>query len=139
MPTVTTNIFRQSLALETITLSADTFTIALMYNYIPDNTSSTLKKITNWSQVSSYEALGTNYTAADLSGSSVGTVTATDTVYWDGNNITWNNITTTTDGLCVYRSSDGLVVGFVEFSQDYAPVNGTFSIGWNTLGLMNIV
>lgn len=135
---VTTNYFREQLSKKEISLTADTYKVALMNDYVNASSESTLKAVSAWGDVSAYEVSANGYSAQTITSpvvSSNGNV-----VYWNGANITWNNITVTTYGFAIYRTSDNLVLGFVEFTN--APiiaVNGSITINWNPAGIANII
>ena len=139
MPTVTTNYYRQQSNVQNISLSGDDFAVALMDIHVQSATESSLKQVQLWSEVSAYEVSATSYSAAPLSADTVSANTS-DVVYWDGVDLTWTGVTISPYGLTIYRISDGLVVGFIEFTD--APidaVNGTISLSWNANGIMNII
>ncbi|MDD5651334.1 MAG: hypothetical protein PHF86_13125 [Candidatus Nanoarchaeia archaeon] len=138
MPTVTTNYYRKQSAFKEVSLSADTFAVALMGQLVTSSTEAELKQLSTYSEISAYEVASSTYSAMSLSADTV-SANSSDVVLWDGVNLTWTNVTVSPYGLAIYRISDGLVVGFIEF--DDAPiiaVNGTISLNWNANGIMNI-
>jgi hypothetical protein len=125
------------MVLQNVNLSADTFTLALMGNYVKNTPLTDLLSATNWSEVSAYEVSGNNYSSVTLSGLDI---INSNGVYWDGDNLSWSNVSVEVYGCCFYRSSDGLIVGFMEFSNTpIIAVNGLFSIIWNDGGIMQFV
>ncbi|MFW6247184.1 MAG: hypothetical protein ACOC22_03380 [bacterium] len=137
MPTVVTNDFRKLMATDGVNLSADTYKVALMDDFVT-SVAETLKQSSDWTSVSANEVSGTGYSAATLIAPTV-SVNSSDVVYWDGSNITWDNVTVSPYGCAIYRTNDNLVVGYIEFTD--APkiaVNGTIAIQWNENGIMNI-
>ena len=137
MPTVTTNYFRQELSVGNISLSGDDWAVALMNEYVSSSTNSVLKAQSAWSDVSAYENSATSYSASGILSDSVSAITG-NIISWDGANITWTGITLSAAGHTVYRVSDGLVVGFVEYPDVVEAVNGNLTISWNANGIMNI-
>jgi len=138
MPTVTTNYYRKQSAFKGVSLSADAFAVALMGQLVTSSTEAELKQLSAYSEISAYEVTGATYSAMPLSADTV-SANSSDVVFWDGVNLTWTSVTVSPYGLAIYRISDGLVVGFIEF--DDAPiiaVNGTISLNWNANGIMNI-
>jgi hypothetical protein len=138
MPTVTTNYYRKQSAFKEVSLSADAFAVALMGQLVTSSTEAELKQLSAYSEISAYEVTGATYSAMPLSADTV-SANSSDVVFWDGVNLTWTSVTVSPYGLAIYRISDGLVVGFIEF--DDAPiiaVNGTISLNWNANGIMNI-
>jgi len=138
MPTVTTNYYRKQSAFKEVSLSADAFAVALMGQFVTSSTEAELKQILAYSEISAYEVTGATYSAMPLSADTV-SANSSDVVFWDGVNLTWTSVTVSPYGLAIYRISDGLVIGFIEF--DDAPivaVNGTISLNWNANGIMNI-
>lgn len=135
---VTTNNFRQLLASQQISLSGDAFAVSLLNIHVQSASDATLRQTIYWSEVSVYEASAVGYSAMPLTASTIATNTS-DSVYWDGTNIVWSTVTLSPYGYCIYRISDGIIVGFVEF--DSAPliaINGSISIVWNDGGIMDI-
>lgn len=138
MPTVTTNYYRKQSSFKEVSLSADAFAVALMGQFVTSSTEAELKQIETYSEISAYEVASSTYSAMPLSADTV-SANSSDVVFWDGVNLTWTSVTVSPYGLAIYRISDGLVVGFIEF--DDAPivaVNGTISLNWNANGIMNI-
>lgn len=138
MPTVTTNQYRKHVNAGNISLSADSFAVALMGQHVSSATEAVLKQVESWSEVSAYEVTGTSYSAVELSASTL-SANSSDVVLWDGTDSTWSNVTVTPYGIAIYKISDGLVVGFVEFNNAVTAVNGTVTVSWNTNGIMNII
>lgn len=144
MPTVTTNYFRQELAAGNVNLSGDTFAVALM-NYIVTANELDLKyQMSSWNSggvygpVSAFESSSVGYSAITLSNTGL-TLLNWQNISWSGTNISWSNITNSPYGLCIYRLSDGLVVGFIDFGEQKEVVNGTLTIEWNTGGIAQII
>ena len=153
MPTVTTSYFRQELAAGHVNLSGDTFAVALM-NYIVRNASELELKyqLSNWytkggsgvwSATSAFESSSVGYSAITLTANSL-ILNNFSKISWSGTNISWSNITTKSHpyepyGLCIYRPSDGLVVGFIDFGEPKEVVNGALTIEWNTGGIAQII
>jgi len=136
---VTTNYFREQVAGQNVSLSADAFAVALMNIHVQSASESTLKQVQTWSEVSAYEVSAAGYSAEPLSADTLSANT-NNVVYWDGNNITWSSVTISPYGYTIYRISDGLVVGFVEFTTaPQTTVNGDLTIQWNANGIMNII
>lgn len=140
MPTVSTNYFRTQLGYGNINLSGDTFYVSLMDNYVTSSTVDTLKGINTWSEVSAHECTGTGYSSSALS--NVSFTSADNVVYMDADDITWNNVTVSAYGDCI-RKDDGTVVGFHDYSNSYTtpitPVNGVFSLQWDSSGILTII
>lgn len=138
MPTVVTNDFRRLMATSGINVSADNYMVALMDIHVQSATAATLKQSSDWTSVSANEVSGTGYSAKTLTAQTV-SANSGDVVYWDGSDVTWDDVTVSPYGCAIYRTSDNLVVGYIEFTD--APkiaVNGTISIQWNANGIMNI-
>jgi len=136
---VTTNYFRQLVVTKEINLSSDTFKVALMDIYVQSASVSALKQITNWSQVSAHEVSSTGYSALTLTAANI-SATTSNIICWKGSNLNWPSVTLNTYGYSIYRTSDNMVVGFVEFSTTpVIAVNGAITIQWNTNGIMNIL
>ena len=140
MATVTTNYFRQELAAGNVNLSGDIFKVALMNNYVSTSTSTdTLKAQSAWSNnVSAYESSSVVYSATTLTAGNL-YINNSNALCWSGTNISWSNITNSPYGLCIYRSSDGLVVGFIDFGEQKIAVNGSITIQWNDGRIAQII
>ena len=134
---VTTNNFRELAITSGVNLSLDTFAVSLMDIYVQSATVTTLKEITNWSQVSAHEVTGTGYSRQTIT---IPTITEdNDIVRWNASNVNWNNVSVSTYGYTIYRISDGMVLGFVEFNTTpQVANNGSLTIQWNTSGILNI-
>lgn len=138
MPTVVTNDFRKLMATSGVNLSADSYKVALMGIHVNSAAASTLKQSSDWTSVSGFEVSGTGYSALSLTAPTV-SANASDVVYWDGTDLTWTNVTVSPYGYAIYRTSDNLVVGYVEFTGgQVVAVNGTITVQWNANGIMNI-
>ena len=138
MATVTTNYFRQELAAGNVNLSGDTFNVALMNNYVLTSTD-TLKAQSAWSDVSAFESSSVGYNAITLTAGNLYINNLINALCWSGTNISWSNITNSPYGLCIYRPSNGLVVGFIDFGEQKIAVNGSITIRWNTDGIAQII
>ena len=137
MATVTTNYFRQELAAGNVNLSGDTFNVALMNNYVLTSTD-TLKAQSAWSNnVSAYESSSVGYSAITLTAGNL--YINGNALCWSGTNISWSNITNSPYGICIYRPSDGLVIGFIDFGGKKEVVNGAITIEWNAGGIAQII
>lgn len=136
---VTTNYFRKMMATQQVDLSGDSFAVAFMGIHVNSADTSALKQVSAWSDVSAYEASAVGYSAANITSPSVSIIDG-NIVSWDGTDITWSNITLSPYGYAIYRISDGLVVGFVEFnSGQINAVNGSITIQWNAGGIAQII
>lgn len=135
---VTTNYFRQQLSRGLVDLSATDYAVALMNIYVQSATETTLKAISAWAEVSAYEASAVGYSATPITSQTVSAVG--NNIVWDGANITWSSITSSPYGYAIYKISNGLLVGFVEFtSAPLTAVNGDITITWNANGIANII
>lgn len=137
MPTVTTNYFRQE---ETISLSGDTWIVSLMNNHVNSASNDTLRGYSFWSDVSEYEALGTGYiSCSPLQNVDININGETNTVIMDADDITFTTLTISTYGCCIWRLTDELIMGFVDFGKMEVSQNANFQIIWNVNGILNIV
>lgn len=141
MASVTTNKFRSETLGGSVSLSADTFNVALLNNSVTTVPASVLKNYEYWNLTSgAFETSGDGYTAGgqELSGLSVTYSHSTDKATWDADDVSWASSTLSAYGAAIYRATDNLMVCFIEF--DDAPkisTNGAFNIVWNTLGIIN--
>lgn len=142
MPTVVTNNFKLQEGGKNISLSADSWICSLMNEHVNSASSEVLKDSINWygptSPISAYEVTGTGYTSG-LALTNVGWFTD------DTNNIQKLSassvvftapISVVTYGCCIWRLTDGLIIGFVDFGLQTSS-NGSFTINWNVDGILN--
>lgn len=140
MPTVVTNEFKLQEGGQNVSVSGDTWIASLMNEHVNSANSDVLKDYTNWfTEVSAYEASGTGYTSG-VELSSVGWFTApTDSVNiqrLSAADIYWSNVSIVAYGVAIWRQSDGLVMGFIDFGQQIAS-NSNFTVNWNSNGILN--
>lgn len=143
MPTVVTNYFKLQEGGQNVSISGDTWICSLMDQHVNSASEDTLKDYEKWSDVggvSAYEASGTGYTSgAALSG--IGWYTdATDTVNkqrMSATDLTFSSVTISSYGACIWKETDGLIMGFIDFGQEYVSSNAPFVINWNSGGIFN--
>lgn len=94
-----------------------------------------------YTDVSAYEISGTGYTAggASLSGKASGYVDTTN-VYLDATDVYWGTGATFSNvGYAVlYRTSDGKIRDIKSFSPAKSVTAGTFTIQWNSGGILKL-
>ena len=134
---VTTDYFREQVISGNVNLSGDSFAVAFMNNHVHSATEASLKAVHMWSEVSAYEASAVGYSATPLTATTI-SANSSNVVFWDGTDITWSSITLSPYGLVIYRISDGLIVGFIEFTSQQVAVNGSITVSWNVAGIMNV-
>jgi len=146
MRVVTTDRFRTQLAAGSISLSGDTFNVALLSgSYIGTASLANLKANNEWSSLSAYETVGTGYTAGgqELSGLSItegNPVTSPiSTTVWDADNSSWSNTTLSATGAAIYKPSADIVCIIIDFQETKSTESGPFTISWNTNGVANII
>ena len=138
MATFVTDYFKLEEGRGNVILSATTeWNCSLLDSTFSTSSEAQLRAVENWADVSSsIETSGTNYSATSL----------TNIGWYDGgdnkqklsaDDVSWLAVTITSYGACIWRNSDGLVMGFIDFGTSYATSNGTFTINWNTNGIFN--
>ena len=139
MPTVTTNYFKLQEGGQNVSISGDTWIASPMNNHVNSATADTLRDYELWSEVSAYEASGTGYTSgATLA--NVGWVTndTSNTQIMSADDISFSNVTLTVYGVTVWRQSDGLIMGFIDFgATPTSSLNANLNIAWNSSGILN--
>lgn len=96
-----------------------------------------------WSQASSAEVTGTNYSAggATLANPTLTFTSGTpDVIKFDGDDVTWASSTITARFAIIYDDTQTgkPMLGYVNFGQDYSSSNGNFTIQWATEGIFTI-
>ncbi|MCM6778015.1 hypothetical protein NDR87_31030 [Nocardia sp. CDC159] len=121
-------------------LSADTIKVMLCTSsYVPDQDTHDFKDdVTN-------EVSGTGYVAG---GATLGTPTltytpATNTLAFDGGDVSWPSSTLTARYAVVYDSTPGTdatrpLIMYVDFGSDVSTTSGTLTITWDSAGLCSI-
>jgi len=138
MPTVVTNEFKFQEGGGNVEISATGEWICSLMNSHVTSGEEALKDYTNWyTEVSAYEASGTGYTSGTAL-TNVGWYSndATNKQILSADSVTFTpNVTIDSYGVCIWRLSDGLVMGFVDFGL-YSSSNGNFTINWNPDGIL---
>ena len=136
MPTVVTDYFKLEEGRQNIDLSGGDVWNCSLVNEEVSATAISLKGQQLWSSISgTYEASGAGYAYSALpnpgwydGGSQIQILSADD--------MTWTNVTIESYGVCIWRASDGLIMGFIDYGLNTAS-NGNFTINWNTKGIFN--
>ena len=142
MPTVITKIFKPELINgSNVNLSAiGTYNVALMNNSVNVTSVNDLVGYTYWNAISGVCGVtGTGYSDVVLASTSI--TYDGNNVKWDASDTLWENISVSAWGCCIYRASDTMIVGFVDFgsTNPKVTVNGSLTIQWNDNGIMNII
>ena len=133
-------LFLKSLANKEIDLDSDTIKVMLVTSaYAPNQDTHQYKSsVTN-------EVAGTGYTAtgAALTGVTVTYDTATNTLKFDANDVSWPSSTLTARYAVIYDStpaSDATrpLIALVDFGADVSTTAGTFQITWSASGIATI-
>ncbi|MCB1712292.1 MAG: hypothetical protein KDH96_07405 [Candidatus Riesia sp.] len=120
-----------------VDLSSDTLKIALLSgSYTPDATDSL------YSDVSGYEAIGTNYSAGGKTLTSLGLTTSGTYLVATTDTVTWTNATITASGAVIYVSgasaAEHYLVRWIELG-DSTSVASNFTINWSpSLGYLRL-
>lgn len=123
-----------------IDFDTDTIKVALLTNsYTPDQDADDY-----FSDISANEAAGTGYTAGGATlGSKTVTVDAgTNTVIFDGDDVSWAASTVTAHYAVVYvdtgTASTSALIGYADFGVDISSTAGTFLIQWDEGGIFTL-
>ena len=122
-----------------INWASDTIKVALTTSaYTPDqDTHDFFNDVTN-------EVTGTGYTAggATLGSKTSNYTTGTNTVWLDAADTSWTTSTITARRAVIYKStgtaSTSPVLGYVDFGADVVSSSGTFSIQWDSGGILTV-
>ena len=139
MADVIYNSFKRDIMNGSIDLDTDTIKVALVTStYTPDQDAhDNFDDVTN-------EVSGTGYTAG---GATLGTVTVsvdnTDNEgVFDAADTSWTTSTITARGAVVYKStgtpSTSKLICYFDFTSDKSSSAGTFTIAWNSEGILNL-
>lgn len=139
MASVVYNSFKRDIMNGGIDLDTDAIKVALVTSsYTPNiDTHDNFDDITN-------EVSGTGYTAG---GATLGSVTVTvdntdDEGVFDAADTSWASSSITARGAVIYKStgtaSTSKLICYVDFGSDVTSTNSTFSIVWNSEGILNL-
>lgn len=135
MATQVYNSFKSAIMGGSISLSADTIKVALTSAYTPDiSAHSTYSDITTEVNGSIGYTLGgetlTSVTLIQDNGDDEGVMDAAD--------VTWENSTITANGAVLYDSTyNNQLIGYVDFLSNKSSSGSTFTIVWNSEGVLN--
>tara|TARA_R110001606_G_scaffold352406_1_gene502812 strand:- start:318 stop:731 length:414 start_codon:yes stop_codon:yes gene_type:complete len=135
MATQVYNSFKSAIMGGSISLSADTIKVALTSAYTPNiSAHSTYSDITTEVNGSIGYTLGgetlTSVTLIQDNGDDEGVMDAAD--------VTWENSTITANGAVLYDSSyNNQLIGYVDFLSSKSSSGSTFTIVWNSEGVLN--
>jgi hypothetical protein len=145
MPTVITDAARLTML---TSISGDDVKAALMGVAVAGMPDWMLVTKSTWASLSAYEASGTGYTPGGASLSGVSVYNSSIISYYDGNSITWNNITISAYGVAIYRETADLVIAIIQFPADTSvdppttyrtAVNGPFSVAWSDSHILKVL
>lgn len=140
MADVIYNSFKRDIMNGAIDLDTDTIKVMLVTSsYTPNQDTHTKRSdVTN-------EVTGTGYTAggASLASKAVTADTTNDRGVFDADDVSWTTSTITARGAVLYKdrggasSADELII-YLDFSTDQISTAGTFTIAWNSEGILNL-
>lgn len=87
------------------------------------------------------EVTGIGYSAGGKALSNV-TITqnnTTDLGYLDADDVTWTTSSLTARAAVLYQVSDGKLICYIDFGSDKISQIGSFTIQWNTSGIINLI
>lgn len=139
MADVIYNNFKKLIMNGGIDLDTDTIKVALVTSsYTPDqDTHDFFDDVTN-------EVSGTGYTAggASLANKAVTADNTDNEGVFDADDVSWTTATITARAAVVYKStgtaSTSALICYVDFGSDKVSTAGTFTIAWNSEGILNL-
>ena len=130
------NRLKYNLMKKLVDLSGDTIYVALMTSSHSFNAANNV-----WSDVSANETSGAGYTTngQTLSGLAVSQDNSNNWGKWTATNVSWGSSTITAAYAVLYDSSvsSNLICCF-DFSGNQSSSSGTFTIQWNTNGIITL-
>lgn len=114
----------------------DTIKVALL-----DNSHSFTPEDDVWSDISANEVSGTGYSAggATLANQAVSIDDTDDEGVWDADDVSWTTASFTAYHAVIYDTSvtNDLILS-IDFGGEQTVTSGTFTIQWNTEGILNL-
>lgn len=93
----------------------------------------------DWSTVSPYEITASGYTAGGAEITSKSLTLTGNTVTFDGADVQWTSTATITARYAVvYEVGSSYLLSYHDFEADESATNGTFTVQWNSSGIMQI-
>ena len=140
MATVIYNSFKQKIMNGSIDLDTDTIKVALVSSsYTPDqDTHIFFDDVTNEvGDSGTYSAGG-----AELANKSVTQDDTDNEGVFDADNVSWTTATITARGAVLYKStgtaSTSPLIAYIDFGSNQTSTAGTFTITWNSEGILNL-
>lgn len=139
MADVIYNSFKKKIMDGSIDLDTDTIKVALVTSsYTPDqDVHDFFDDVTN-------EVSGTGYTAggASLANKVVSADNTDNEGVFDADDASWSTSTITARGAVLYKStgtaSTSALICYIDFGADKISTAGTFTIAWNSEGILNL-
>lgn len=139
MADVIYNSFKKLIMDGSIDLDTDTIKVALVTStYTPDQDAHDFfDDVTN-------EVSGTGYTAggASLANKAVTADNTDNEGVFDADDVSWTTATITARAAILYKStgvaSTSALIAYVDFTADKTSTAGTFTISWNSEGILNL-
>ena len=120
-----------------VNLVGDTVKVAMITNSSTPN----FDTHDHWSDLSSNEVSGTNYTSGGVALASKALTGSSGTIKFDADDASWSSSTISSARAAVVYddtlTNDPLVC-LVNFGADYSSANGTFTITWNASGIFTL-
>jgi hypothetical protein len=130
------NKFKQAIMGGGINLSADTIKVALVSAYTPN-----IDSDTTYADISGEVIGSTGYTTG---GNTLTNLTLTqdntdDEGVWDADDVVWTTSTITASAAVIYDTTySNQLICFVDFGSSKSSSNSTFTIQWNSEGILNL-
>lgn len=132
------------LAINWVSSTAGYFKVALYTSsYIPTGTNFALSggdTAYGVGNLASGQSTGTGYSAGGANLSTPNLFESSGSLVWDANDVSWTSSTIAeARGALVYSASvSNRAMLFVDFGSNYSTSNGTFTIGWSSVGIVAI-
>ena len=140
MASVLFNSFKRDIMNGSIDLDTDTINVMLVTSTYTPNIDTHTKRsdITN-------EISGTGYTAGGsaLASKAVTVDTTGDKGVFDAADLSWSTATFTARGAVLYKARGGAssadeIIAYIDFVTDRSCSAGTFTLQWDTAGILNL-
>lgn len=92
---------------------------------------------TSWASISANEISGTGYTAGGATLGSQSVTMASNTATWDAADTSWTSATFTAYHAALYSvTNSSSLIASVDFGGEQTVTSGTFTIEWNSAGII---
>jgi len=141
MASVVYNSFKRDIMNGSIDLDTDTINVMLVTSSYSPNTDTQIKRSDITNEVGNSGTYSAGGSA--LSSKTVTVDTSDDEGVFDAADISWTSATITARGAVLYKARGGAssadeLICYVDFGSDVTSTAGTFTIAWNSEGIVNL-